>query len=56
VGRLAQLNGDRLVRALGELREVLQAAQTRHQLLVSTPEPAPIERAQFVLSELRASR
>jgi hypothetical protein len=38
-----------------ELREVLQAAQTRYRLLVSTPEPAPIERAQFVLSELRAT-
>jgi hypothetical protein len=38
-----------------ELREVLQAAQTRYRLLVSPPEAAPFERAQFVLSELRAT-
>jgi hypothetical protein len=34
---------------------VLQAAQTRYQLLVTTPEAAPTERAQFILSELRAT-
>jgi hypothetical protein len=38
-----------------ELHDVLQAAQTRYQLLVSGPGAAPIERAQFVLSELRST-
>ena len=38
-----------------ELREVLLAAQKRYRLLVSTPEAAPMERARFVLSELRAA-
>jgi hypothetical protein len=38
-----------------ELHDVLQAAQTRYQLLVSGPGAAPMERAQFVLSELRST-
>jgi hypothetical protein len=38
-----------------ELHDVLQAAQTRYQLLVSGPGAAPMERAQFVLAELRAT-
>jgi hypothetical protein len=45
---------DNIVKELLELHDVLQAAQTSYQLLVSGPTGAPVERAQFLLGELRS--
>lgn len=42
-----------IVEEILELQAALQEAQTKYRLLVMAPESAPMERAQFVLSELR---
>jgi hypothetical protein len=44
---------DNIARELLELHDVLQAAQTSYLLLASGPAGVPMERAQFLLGELR---